>query len=155
MKSHYRSTQRRRDYYSTKCPCGLAVTVDTAAGTLRSVNPHYAVLSDADNYGGTAAVKSRYLLAQRRRDVTQAFTGRNDNTYPDACVDGRGPAHRCTRPPRSMCCCFCSSDPSNAVHSMISERPKVVVKTPRLHTFARNSRNKLPRHKATHAAMGT
>ncbi len=46
------------------------------------------VLADADNYGGTAAVKSRYLLAQRRRDVTQAFTGCNDNTYPDAGVGG-------------------------------------------------------------------
>ena len=120
-------------------------------------------LPDADNYGGTAAVKSRYLLAQRRRDVTQVFTGCNDNTYPDASVDGLGPAHRGTRPPRSMCCCCCSSDPQQCLTQHDIRATKgggenqlpADAKTPRLHPFARNSRNKLPRHEATHAAMGT
>ena len=60
-------------------------------------------------------------------------------------------------PPRSHVLLLLQQQPpSNALHSMILERPKVVVKTNyRLHTFARNSRNKLPRHEATHAAMGT
>ena len=152
MTSHYPSAQRRRDYFSRKCSCGLAATADIAAEASHWLVPMQAY------YGDTAAVKSRYLSAQRRRDVTLAFTGCNHNTYPDVGVDVLEP------PPRYglTCCCCCNPQQCPTQHDnirAISSGGDILLpagaKAPRLHTFARNSRNKLPQHEATHAGMGT
>ena len=66
-------------------------------------------------------------------------------------------------PPRYFltCCCCCNPQQCPTQHDIraISGGVEILLpagaKAPRLHTFARNSRNKLPQHEVTHAGMGT
>ena len=62
----------------------------------------------------------------------------------------------------SCCCCCCNPQQCRTQHDIRAtnsgggEIPLPAgAKAPRLHTFARSSRNKLPRHEAMHAEMDT